>query len=350
MTTSAQDDGRNKDPLILSRDKGELGLSLPPSEGPVIVHTAFKLLSINSVDDEAETFEFSGALSLRWKDERLAFDPATSGTREKVYQGAYQVTELAAGWYPQVVLANASGMEERSASILRVASDGTCRLVEVINAVAESKLDLHRFPFDKQRLQAVFEVLGFDSSEVVLELEPYKTGKGDIGNVRLSQWEVGELIYACRTHELPEARGSGKVSTFEITLDLERRSLSMMRLVVVPLFLIVVLSWAVFWMDRSSLADRMSVSFVGILTAVSYQILINDILPDIGYATLIHGFVTWSFFIMCITGFINLWVSIHDRNGRESAGDHVDRMSRWGFPLIYVSGIALLAATTYILY
>ena len=55
-------------------------------------------------------------------------------------------------------------------------------------------------------------------------------------------------------------------------MDVKRQPLFMLRLVVIPLCLIVMLSWSVFWMDRSSVGDRMAVSFVGILTAVAYQI------------------------------------------------------------------------------
>jgi len=46
------------------------------------------------------------------------------------------------------------------------------------------------------------------------------------------------------------------------------------------------LSWSVFWMDKSLLGDRLSISFIGILTVVSYQILLGETLPRIAYFTL----------------------------------------------------------------
>jgi hypothetical protein len=57
-----------------------------------------------------------------------------------------------------------------------VQPDGTTTLIEKLNAVAMTELDLRRFPFDTQRLKAVFEVLGFDNSEVVLQVEPETIG------------------------------------------------------------------------------------------------------------------------------------------------------------------------------
>lgn len=107
-----------------------------------------------------------------WQDRRQAFDPVIAGVQEQIYQGAYQFDEVSPAWYPQVLLANGSGMYETPAVLLRVKPDGTSRLVMAVNAVAESKLNLRRCPFDGQRLEAVFAVFGFDVGEVVLEAEP----------------------------------------------------------------------------------------------------------------------------------------------------------------------------------
>ena len=95
----------------------------PPNGGEqVVVRAGFQLRDINSIDDEAETFEFSGVLTLKWQDPRQAFDPAETGVKEKIYQGDYQFNELSTGWYPQIFLANQSGMFESSHL---VASEGS---------------------------------------------------------------------------------------------------------------------------------------------------------------------------------------------------------------------------------
>ena len=107
----------------------------------------------------------------------------------------------------------------------------------------------------------------------------------------------------------------GTSSSFVLTIDVQRQSFFLLRLVVVPLLLIVGLSWFVFWMDRSSLGDRISISFIGILTAVAFQTVVSEILPQISYITLIHGFINISFFFMCITATINLVVGWWDKRG-----------------------------------
>ena len=93
---------------------GEPFLTGPPEQaGPVVVQASFHLRDINDIDDEAETFEFAGVLTLTWHDERLAFDPAEVGVDEKVYLGAFQFNEVFTGWFPQVILVNESGLYEK---------------------------------------------------------------------------------------------------------------------------------------------------------------------------------------------------------------------------------------------
>ncbi len=120
-------------------------LSLPTASrdaGPVVVRAGFDLRDINEIDDETETFEFEGILVLEWRDERQAFDAAAEGVNEKLYQGAFQFNEVFTGWFPQVVLVNESGLYEKHGVLLRVRPDGSLRLVETLNAAAETDLDL----------------------------------------------------------------------------------------------------------------------------------------------------------------------------------------------------------------
>jgi len=120
-----------------------------------------------------------------------------------------------------------------------------------------------------------------------------------------------------------------------LSVDVERESFYLKRLVIFPLILIVLLSFSVFWMDKSSLGDRVSVSFIGILTGVTYQIVMSDKLPSISYVTLMHGFLNLSFLIMCATVVINLAVGELDKRGKSELADRLDHHCRWGFPLAY---------------
>ena len=338
-------EGRTPEPASPWAAATEPSLLSPPTvDGPVVVRASFQLRDINEIDDAAETFEFGGVLKLTWVDERQAFDPAAEKVDEKIYQGAFQFNEIAPAWYPQVVLVNESGLYEMLGVILRVQPDGSSTLIQTITARAEAELDLRRYPFDHHRLEAVFEVLGADVSEVVLEAEPMS---GSDHEVHAPQWTLKSVGTSTRDRAAPYAGRQGVASSFVVSMDVERDSFFMVRLVVIPLMFIVMLSWSVFWMETSSLADRISVSFIGILTAVAYQLVVTDIQPDISYLTLMHGFLNLSFFIMCVAVVINLWVGSLDRRGMSDAGDRIDYRCRWIFPVTYFGLILVMAVVAF---
>ena len=317
-------------------------LGLPKVEGPVVVQASFQLLGISQIEDEAEKVAFSGVLTLVWNDDRQAFDPTRERVTEKVFSGAYQFNEIAPGWYPQVTLANAAGDFNSQAVILRVKPDGTNTLSQEFEAVAKVDIDMRKLPFDRQRLELVFRVFGFDASEVLLRTEP-NSASADPSRTELPQWTLEGVAASTRTMNAANTIGTGVASALVVAVDVKRQPLFMLRLVVMPLSLIVVLSWGVFWMDRSSVGDRMSVSFVGILAAVAYQITLVGIVPNVSYFTLMNGFLNLSFLVMCATVVINLYVGAADRRGHER-GDRIDRRCRWVFPLTYFGLCAIALA------
>lgn len=322
-------------------------LGPPKGAGPVVVLARFELHDLNQIYDELETFEFTGVLSLKWHDPRQAFDPAVAGVAEKVFQGDYQVNELSTGWYPQVVLVNESGLYEKNGVVLRIQPDGTSTLIETLNAAAGSPFNMKRFPFDRHRLEAIFAVMGFDKDEVLLQVES-DTASSLAREVQVPQWTITGISASIRESLAPYAGSRGVSSAFVVSVDVQRQPVYTIRLVVLPLMVIVLLSFSVFWMDRSSLGDRISVSFTGILTGVAYQLVTNDQIPHISYFTLVHGFLNISFLTMCATVVINLVVGTLDKCGKFELGDRIDRRCRSGFPLVYFGlllamlGVALL--------
>lgn len=319
----------------------------PPSDAkPLVVTVQFMLQDINQIDDELESFEFSGVMTTVWRDPRQAFDPAIDCVQEKVFQGSFQFNEISPGWYPQIVIVNESGLFQKSGVTVRVQPDGTTTLIETINASAKCEFSMRRFPFDAHQLEAVFEVLGFDNREVELRV----TGSDALatsGSVAVPQWRIGAAALVPRERAAQYAGPRHVASTVVLSIHVERDPFFIMRLVVAPLVVIVLLSFSVFWMDRSSLGDRLSVSFIGILTGVAYQLVMSENLPRISYVTLMHGFLNLSFLTMCATVVVNLMVGALDKKGKYELGDRIDRLCRWGFPVAYFGLGAVMIWVTF---
>jgi hypothetical protein len=163
--------------------------------------------------------------------------------------------------------------------------------------------------------------------------------------VNVPQWKLLGLRMDSREYDpVYDDGGTGAFSQIVVTLDMERRPAHMLQIVVLPLTLLVILTFAVFWMDRESLGDRMDISFIGILTVVAYQIIVSDSMPGIAYFTLMSGFLYSTYLVLGIGVIVNLVVAKLDRSGRSRTGDRVDRICRWAVPAGFFGANALSAA------
>ncbi len=214
-------------------------------------------------------------------------------------------------------------------------------LVSSVNAIAKSLLILRHYPFDRHSLRIVFGLPGYTDSELRVEQSPCRTSPRGYPSAPVELFDVRTTR---RPSILPTAPGSD-LSNLDllIELDVKRQPMFVLRLVVGPLFLVVFCPGRCFWMDRASVGDRMSVSFVGLLTAVAYQIILGDILPHIAYLTPVNVFVNLSFILMCASIVVNLLVGELNRSGRGDKADALDNRCKVAFPVVYVSLIGIVS-------
>ncbi len=325
-------------------------LGPPDADGPVKVSFGFFLSEVNQIDERLEAFSFEAIVTLRWNDPRQAFDADEIGAPFRTYQGSYQFSEVFDGWWPQLILTNESGGFDSQAVLLRIAPDGSMTLISEIAASAEMPMGLRRFPFDRQGFEARFEVLGFGEDRVVLVPDPSTSGGANDG-VGIAQWDFEGLEVTSRSYRPIYGDGhGGELSLVVATIDMARRPAHMLQVVVLPLTLLVLLTFSVFWMDHSSLGDRMDISFIGILTVVAYQIIVSEAMPGIAYFTLMSGFLYSTYIVLAVGVIENLAVSKLDRAGRRAEGDKLDQTCRWLVPLCFFGANALSAVYFFLLY
>jgi hypothetical protein len=125
-------------------------------------------------------------------------------------------------------------------------------------------------------------------------------------------------------------------------IDVERQYGFYLWKMLLPLLLLVMISWVVFWMTETEVHDRMGISFIGLLTVVAYQFIATENLPAISYFTLMDGIISTSFAVMILSVFENLVVHVMITRDRQSGAERLDRMCRWLFPLAYVVVIVVV--------
>ena len=323
----------------------EAGMPNPPAS-PTVVEVGVFLADILDLDEVNETFQVELVLVAEWDDPRLAFDPAVEGTPTKLWQGQFQFNEVFAGWWPQFVIINEIGSGDTSAIKIEVRPDGRVRFLEARNVTLETPMKLQPFPFDTQTLQARMVAFGNDSGQVLLKVNKHMLGATEehVLNhelVNIAQWRLLGLDMVARLSEHRFYGEAKPVSELFFTITLQRESASVVWKVILPLIILVLLMWAIFWMEVDNLSDRLNVAFIGILTIVAYQFLIEGSMPRISYFTFTDTVLLYSFVVMCLSVLESLVLTSMCKAGHKAAAERVDHVARWAFPLIYFAGLTV---------
>ena len=329
---------------------------IPLNQGPLEVHMGFSVTNITSVNEREETIEFDGTLFLKWKDNRLAYEPSSVGYPSDyklgdnsqlprlIYQGDFSVKEIFDGWRPHIILLNGIGDRVKANISLGIWPDGTIAYGEVFSAKAETPMDLRRFPFDKQKLEIFFQPFLYYRDQLVLIPDENLAGTWN-QNIGIAQWENEGFRFSERAIELTTLNDIKKSkSEFVATINIKRRPMHFLFTTILPLFILVCLSWTVFWLDEETVSNRINISFIGILSVVAYYFVIQNNIPNISYLTLIDAFIIITFLVLAASVVVSLRVEKLNKAGQSMKGDKIDIISRWAFPSGFLLIIILLVA------
>lgn len=317
-------------------------ISPPKQDDPIKVKVAFKLLDLAKIENSSATFTFTGQLKLSWMDPRNAFDPSIAGVEEKTYSGDFQFNELSTRWYPQVSLLNESEHYEEGAILLKIQPDGTTTLLRSINASAKTHMDLTFYPFDKQQFKLIFGAFGYATDQMILEAQDIHMSPASLIETT-AEYAIDRFDYFSDTID-SQILGHNKLSsTFVISINVSRKPGFVVRTVILPLLLIVLLSFSIFWFKIKSLQDRINVSFIGLLTITAYQLVIGDLLPHVAYFTLMQGIIIISLVSISINILISLYMN-HMIDTKPKL-DKLNTAFKFIVPLTYIISLFVMYAS-----
>ena len=327
---------------------------LPPGDRPIEVSIGFSLVNITDVSEKEETLDFDGIIHLEWHDPRLAYEAVDYGmpadwaagdyskVSTRVYQGDFAVKEIYQGWRPHLVIPNGIGDRSISNMAINIWPDGHVAYSETFFAKVETPMRLHRFPFDTQQLEIFIHPFQYRRDELLLVPDDRLASVWN-QNLGIADWSREGATVEERATEIAYSDHSrSDVSEFVVTVEIKRRPMHIIVSIVLPMVLLVSLTWCVFWMDNETLANRVNITFIGILTVVAYYFVILNNVPEVSYLTLIDAFVLSTFIILA--GGVVLTVLMENYAGEDKiqAAAKVDRICRWAFPLAYFLTATLL--------
>jgi len=301
--------------------------TMPPGPKPVPVQVGLYINDVLALVESNETMNFVGTLTLRWKDKRLAFDQEDAGTRVKIYGTQAAQALLAKIWYPQIAIVKARAPRKIQMLHLTISDQGVVTLREEFVAITEIHMDLRQFPFDKQVVQVALRPFAYDAS--LVQLQSFSEFGGIAKEADMHGWHLAQFVTGVTDVNNPLYQKP--FSQYALLIQYNRISQYYVYQVFVPIILIVLLSFSVFWMLKNPLVNRVGISLTALLTIVVFQWRILSKLPRVNYHTLADVFMLVSFIIAASTILASLVID-HLDQGRDSFA----RVCRIAYPVIYI--------------
>lgn len=297
-----------------------------PDGVPTRVTVGVYLIDVRKLNDTEQSFEADFILILIWKDPRLGgLDPESSLVGCEV--------DLADIWDPHAVILNDRNLVGQFERPVRVEEGGVVRYAQRYQGELTASLDLRDFPFDRQELRLELVAARFSPEEVEFVTSPEVGGRSE--KLTIADWTVGgrgdvvtePLYLASQKRYLPRILYRATVT--------RNRGFFVIK-VLIPLSLIVFMSWAVFWINPRYLPAQVGVSTSAVLTLIAFQFSLGYLLPKVSYLTRADRFVMGSALLVFLAfGEALLTASLADRDKTELA-HKIDTRSRLVFPLAFI--------------
>ena len=297
-------------------------LSPPPGERPIIVQVGTFIADVDSIDTAGQGFEARVFYELRWHDPRLKHN-----NKQPIVK---KITEI---WSPNVQILNQQRAWSKSGNNVRILPSGDVIYLQTIWASFSQPLDLHAFPFDSQKFNLQFLSIGASTLNLI-KLVPDKTGRSGIADkLSITDWSVVNWSYDTTNYEHKDV-----IQVPMITYSFEANRLTSYFIVkmIIPLIMIVMMSWAVFWMDPTNVASNVSISITSMLTLIAFRFSADSLLPLLSYLTRLDYFILASSILVFFSLIQNLTTSSLAKKGCLNKSYKLDKACRFVFPLVFV--------------
>jgi hypothetical protein len=300
---------------------------------PIEVQVAIQLDQVTDVNQKAENFSIVGNLFISWKDEGFAFDEAECDCDEKLFN-----TSQFEDWtrknrltWPRFIFYNQQGNRWIQEDVFRVDSEGQVGYIERYTLTLQAPdFDFVKYPFDKQKFDVHLVSLHRDDTYVFIASPEYNRMGTQLGE---EEWKVGaHRIYADSVKLGPR----GTHSRFTFTFPARRHLDYYLFRIFLPLFLIVIVAYATFYMK--DYGKRVDYSAANLLTFVMFNFAVGSELPRLGYLTFTDSILILAFVVTAVTVIANVVLKRLSVTGKEDVARKWDGTILWGYPVLYALG------------
>lgn len=297
-------------------------------KGPTTVYISVFVVDVDKVHTAGQTFDANVYFEVKWNDPRLAHKSKDVITKK--------IDEI---WNPRIQKANQQKIFSTLPDIVEISSNGDVVYRQRVWGSFSQPLELRNFPFDKHNFTIQIVAVGYGPDEILLIQDP-DIASGISENLSIPDFDV--LRWKAETADFKMTPNDDPTAGFSFSFESKRRKGYFIIKVIIPLILIVAMSWVVFYIDPKEAGTQIGVAITTMLTLIAYRFAIDTALPRVSYLTRLDYFVLASTFLV-YASLVEVVITSSYANGDKIAlARSIDRWARWIFPLVF----ALMAFET----
>ena len=172
----------------------------------------------------------------------------------------------------------------------------------------------------------------YREEDVRLISRPEKLGMAD--SLSVANWRVTFADTRTMSHYIPPV--DKHLARLDILLNAERRAGYYTWQQILPLFLVVMMTWVVFWIPHDYVPPRVGLAATAMLTLIAYRFAMSSVLPPIAYLTRLDVFIVGASILVYAGLATTVSVSYIYERHNEVLADRINRTARWLSPLLLI--------------
>lgn len=293
------------------------------------VSVSLYVIDIDAIDDVNQRFSVDMFINVAWQDSRLALP-------EDQRLGQSRTFPLADIWTPRGLIVNDRGLSPQLPQVADVDDLGNVQRRQRLSGELAVDLNLEEFPFDTQLLS--IDVISYQYSPGELRLSAPIGLILDERPFSAAGWRFKKLDPELGEFRISAAGISRPRLTFFI--QAQRESQYFMLTALLPMSLIVFMSWTVFWLPPNVIPARVGISTASIFSLIAFGLSVRLSLPAVSYMTradtFLIGCMLMVFLALGVAVLGSRWASVD----RLEDALRLNAAARWVYVLLFVAVVA----------
>lgn len=291
---------------------------------PTTVRVRVFILNVDTIDSAEQVFNASVFLAVRWHDPSLA------------HNGKLVRRALDQVWHPQFQILNQQSVSRTFPETVDVLGNGDVIYLQRFPESFAAPMEVQDFPFDRQVLTIPFLAVGHQPGEIEIVEFVGEDGRqsGIAPKFSVPDWTVeGREAKPVLYEVVPGLPG---IPAMVFSIQVARKWEYYIIKVILPLCLIVAMSWVSFWIDPEQTGTNVSVAMTSVLTIVAYRFAIGQMVGKVSYLTRMDAFIFGSMLLVFfIVGRFVINTSLV-KKGQADKARQLDQVARVVIPVMFV--------------